>query len=103
MEQHIDDPAIQQTKHMRTRCQQRGVNSGSLRALLGCADCLVHVGGNCSAMTLSRAGVATATELGYSHGEIDRARRRAVIVDGEGVPVTILVPSGKRGRRYRRG
>jgi hypothetical protein len=103
MDQAIDPDAAWQSHHARTRCQQRGVHSRALRALLIYADRHVHIGSSCTAITLSRTGAAELRREGCSDGDVDRAMRQAAVIGPDGTLVTVLVPSGRRGRRYRCG
>lgn len=103
MDQYADRTASLENHHLRTRCQQRGVPRRDLQALLDGADHLVPVGRNCVAMTLSRHGAAALQAEGTAVADLDRVRRRAVVVDGDGTPITLLIPSRRRGRPYRHG
>jgi hypothetical protein len=89
-------------RHLRKRCQQRGVRKVDLEALLDGGDRVVAVGGGRVAITITRKRAAALRAEGLAAGVLDRARRRAVIVDEDGDAVTVVVPSGRRGRHYRR-
>ncbi len=89
--------------HLRERCQQRGVLKHELHMLLDTADRLVPVGGGCVSMTLSRSTVAALRAEGVAAADLERARRRAVVIDVDGDPITVVIPSGRHGRCYRRG
>jgi hypothetical protein len=89
-------------RHLRKRCQQRGIRKLDFQALLDWADRVVAVGGGRVAITLTRRAAAALRAEGVAAGVLDRARRRAVIIDEDGDAVTVVVPSGRRGRHYRR-
>jgi hypothetical protein len=103
MNQSMGNSATRQNRHLRTRCQQRGVTTQELHALLDAADHLVPVGRSCVAMTLSRHAAVALQAEGIPTACLERARRRAVVVDGDGTPITVLIPNGRHGRRYRHG
>ena len=103
MNQGMDDPAPRQNRHLSTRCGQRGVTKRELHTLLDAADHLVPVGRSCVAMTLSRRAAEALQAEGIAAAGLERARRRTVIIDGDGTPITVLVPTRRHGRRYRRG
>jgi hypothetical protein len=93
----------QHDRHLSKRCQQRGVDRREFAILFNFADQLVPVGGGRTAMTLSRSAVVALKAEGISIHGLDRARRRAIVINADGKPVTILIPSGQGGRRYRHG
>jgi hypothetical protein len=90
-------------RHLRKRCQQRGVRKGDLETLLDGADRVVAVGGGRVAITLTSKAAAALRAEGVAAGVLERARRRAVVIDENGDTITVVVPSGRRGRHYRRG
>ena len=90
-------------RHLRKRCQQRGVRKHDLETLLAWADRVVAVGGGRVAITLTRRAAVALRAEGVDNGVLERARRRAVVIDESGDTVTVVVPSGRRGRHYRRG
>jgi hypothetical protein len=89
-------------RHLRRRCQQRGVRAVDLEMLLNSGDQVVGVGGGRIAITLTRAAAAALRAEGVGASLIDRARKRALVVNGSGDTITVVVPSGRRGRHYRR-
>jgi hypothetical protein len=89
-------------RHLRRRCQQRGVRKHDLDMLLDWADRIVPVGGGRVAITLTRQRAALLRARGIAAGLIDRARKRALVVNAEGELITVVIPSGRRGRHYRR-
>src|SRR5947209_16383255 len=90
-------------RHLHKRCQQRGVRKVDLQALLDWADRVVAVGGGRVAMTLTRRRAAALRAQGFAAGLVERMRKRAVVIDENGDAMTVVVPSGRRGRHYRRG
>lgn len=90
-------------RHLRKRCQQRGVRKHDLETLLKGADRVVAVGGGRVAITLTSRAVAALRAEGVAAGVLERARRRAVVIDENGAMITVVIPSGRRGRHYRRG
>ena len=90
-------------RHLRKRCQQRGVRKHDLETLLDWADRVVAVGGGRVAITLTRRRAAALRAQGIAASLVERARRRAVVIDENGDAVTVVVPSGRRGRHYRCG
>jgi hypothetical protein len=107
MHQSLDETPSCQNRHLRTRCQQRGVLARELQVLLEEADCLAAVGGSCVSMTLTRSAVATLRAEGRAEGTavayLDRVGKRAVVIGGDGTAITVLIPSRRKGRRYRHG
>jgi hypothetical protein len=99
MHEHID--LID--RHLLTRCQQRGIPKRHLETLLKTADRIVPVGRGCASLTLTRSGVDAMRAEGVDCSSLDQIARRAIIIDAVGTPITILIPSGKHRRRYRRG
>ncbi len=89
-------------RHLRKRCQQRGVSKIELRALLDWADRVVPVGGGRWAITLTpwAANLLLAQEI--APGLIERARKRALVINADGDVITVVIPTGRRGRHYRR-
>jgi hypothetical protein len=90
-------------RHLRRRCQQRGVRKRDLETLLDCADRVVAVGGGRVSITLSNRAFAALRGQGVPAGVLERVRRRAVIIIENGDAITVVIPSGRRGRHYRRG
>ena len=103
MDQSVDNLIPNQSRHLRTRCQQRGVTNKELHAFLDAADRLVPVGRSCLALTLSRHATAAFQAEGIVVAGLERAQRRAVVIDGDGRPITIMVLTHRCGRRYRHG
>jgi hypothetical protein len=89
-------------RHLHKRCQQRGVRKVDLQALLDWADQVVAVGGGRVAMTLTRGAAAALRAQGIAVSLVERARKRAVVMNADGDTITVVVPSGRRGRHYRR-
>jgi hypothetical protein len=89
-------------RHLRKRCQQRGVPKRDLNILLDWADRVVPVGGGRVVITLTRQAAILLLAKGTAASLIDRARKRALVVNADGDVITVVVPSGRRGRRYRR-
>ncbi|HYC06256.1 MAG TPA: hypothetical protein VED40_23410 [Azospirillaceae bacterium] len=92
---------MRQTRHARTRQQQRGITAARLQLHLRYADRETPVGGGSTSLSLSRQAVHDMRGDGVSQQEIDRLRRLAIIQDGERIR-TILHIQARRGRRYRR-
>ncbi|WP_146255402.1 hypothetical protein [Azospirillum sp. TSA6c] len=88
--------------HGRTRTQHRGTTLRIMAAFDALADHDVPVGGGCVAITLTKAAAEEAQAEGCPPALIDSLRRRAMIVADNGDLVTLLIPYGRRGRRYRR-
>ena len=103
MDQGMNNKAPILNRHLGTRRQQRGITKQEFNALLDAADRLVSVGHGCVAMTLSRHAAAALQAEGTAVGSLERVRRRAVVIAGDGTPITVLIPTGRRGRRYRHG
>jgi hypothetical protein len=74
-----------------------------LKFLLDTADHSVAVGRGCQSITLSRTGAVALRAEGAAVADLDRACRRAVVVDEMGRPVTLLHFIRGKGRRYRHG
>jgi hypothetical protein len=91
----------QASRHVRRRCQQRGVRKHDLM-LLHWADRVVPVGGGRWAITLTRREAAVLRTRGIPAGVVDRIRKRALVVDTDGDMITVVVPSRRRGLHYRR-
>jgi hypothetical protein len=62
----------------------------------------VPVGDGRVSITLTRRAAAALRAEGIAAAVLDRARRRAIIIDQNGNAITIVIPSRRRGRRYRR-
>ena len=103
MHERVARGAPQRYRHLRKRCQQRGVRKRELETLLDVADHLVPVGAGRMSVTLSRKAVVAQRAEGIAVADLERAAKRAVVIDPDGTPITVLVPSGRRGRCYRRG
>ena len=97
------DPVSGMFGHLRDRCRQRGVAIRELLTLFEEADRLVPVGGGCVSLTVSRRAAASLLAEGIDIAVVERVCRRAIVAAPNGAPMTILVPQGRRGRRYRRG
>jgi len=89
-------------RHLSRRCQQRGVRKIDLQILFDAADRVVPVGGKRVAITLTYRAAAALGADGVAASLIERALKRALVVDANGDTLTVLVPSGHRGRHYRR-
>jgi len=89
-------------RHLQKRCQPRGVRKVDLQALLDWADRVVAVGGGRVAITLTRRAAAALRAQGIAASLVERARKRAVVMNANGDTITVVVPSGRRGRHYRR-
>jgi hypothetical protein len=92
----------QVNRHLRERCQQRGVRKHDLGLLLEEADREVPVGDGRVSLTLTRRAAAMLRAEGVVTAVVERTRRRALIIDRDGNAITIVVPSRRRGRHYRR-
>jgi hypothetical protein len=103
MDRSVDKTVSWENTHLRTRCQQRGILKRDLQTLLDAADHFVPVGRGCLAITLSRRAAIALRSEGIAGADLDRAQRRAMVIDGDGSPITLLIPSGRQGRRYRHG
>jgi uncharacterized protein len=79
------------------------VRKHDLETLLDGADRVVAVGAGRISITLTRRAVAALRAEGVAVGVLERARRRAVVIDENGETITVVIPSGRRGRHYRRG
>jgi len=90
-------------RHLRKRCQQRGIPKREFETLLEVGDRLVPIGGGRVSVTLSRSAVAAMRAEGTACTSLDRAARRAVVIGADGTPITVLIPSGRHRRHYRRG
>jgi hypothetical protein len=89
-------------RHLRRRCQQRGVRKIDLQALIDLADRVVPVGGGRVAITLTPRAAAMLRTEGVAASLLDRVSRLAAVVGENGDLITVVVPSGRRGRHYRR-
>jgi hypothetical protein len=89
-------------RHLRRRCQQRGVRKHDLNILRDWADRVVSVGGGRVAITLTRRAATVLLAQGYASGLIERARKRALVLNADGEMITVVIPAGRRGRHYRR-
>ena len=107
MQQSSDETVPWKNHHLRTRCQQWGVIQRELQALLDAADRLVPVGSSCVSVTVSRSAIAALRAEGRAEGTavayLDRVGKRAAVIGVDGVPITVLTPSRRKGRRYRHG
>jgi hypothetical protein len=101
--EEVDFPNLRGDFHLRLRCQQRGVPKRDLYMLLDAADRLVPVGGGRVSLTLSRVEAAALRAEGLAVADLERARRRALVVDADGHPITVITSFGRYGRRYRHG
>jgi hypothetical protein len=91
--------------HASARLQQRGVRRQTFHALMAHADFETVVGGGCTVLRLTEAGLDD-PEIAASIGQdLERARRLSVIWNGgTGQIATVLRPRrGANGRRCRRG
>jgi hypothetical protein len=88
--------------HLLRRCRQRGVRKPDFNILFDWADRVVPVGGGRAAITLTRQTAILLRGQGIAAGLIDRARKRALVINSDGDVITVLVHSGRRGRHYRR-
>lgn len=98
-----NEAASWQNRHLSARCQQQGVASEELQLILEAADGAAPVGGSCVSITLSRKAVAGLRAEGTAVACLDRIGKRAVVIGGDGTPITLLIPTGRNGRRYRHG
>lgn len=90
------------SNHARWRMRQRGIRDADVALLLFGADREASVGGGCVAISISRRRRKQLLIEGYSPSSIERAVRIAAVESGDGEIVTVLRPSDRRGRRYRR-
>ena len=90
------------SNHARQQMRRRGVREVDLVLLLFGADCETPVGGGCVALSISRRRRRELLADGYSRISLDRASGIAVVQSADGEIVTVLRPSGVRGRRYRK-
>jgi hypothetical protein len=77
-------------RHLRERCQQRGVRREDLGLLLDEADREVPVGDGRVSLTLTRTAAALLRAEGAVSAVVERTRRRALIIDRDGNAITIL-------------
>jgi hypothetical protein len=103
MRDKIDWTDPMNDRHLRKRCQQRGVPKRDFQTLLETADRLVPVGGDCMSATLSRSAVVAMRAEGAASTSLDRAGKRAIVFNADGTPITVLIPSGRYRRHYWRG
>ena len=94
--------ACRMNRHVRERCQQRGVRKHDLDLLFEEGDRDAPVGDGRVSITLTRKAAAALRAEGIASAVLDRTRRRAIIIDQNGNAITIVVPSHRRGRCYRR-
>lgn len=66
------------------------------------ADREVPVAASLSARSLSKSAIAEAIADGFSPSEVDRVRRLALVVSGDGAVVTVASIHGRKGRHYQR-
>lgn len=102
MREDFDGIGSRRDRHLRKRCQQRGVRKRELHMILDAADRHVPLVGGRVSITLSHRAVAVLRAEGVAPAELERVRRRAVVVDADGYPITVIIPFGRRGRSYRR-
>ena len=89
------------TTHARLRCATRGIPAAVASLLLQHGDMTLHAGEGCVSLRLGRDTAAMLVAEGSDPDAVARARRLAAVLGERGV-VTILRPSGRAGRRYRR-
>jgi hypothetical protein len=85
--------------HPRTNCQRRGWKQLAWHSFNNYADCIAHVGRGAVALSVSREAALEMKADGFSSGDIERARRRA-IVEIDGAPMTVISGRQHRGRHY---
>ncbi len=90
------------TKHAAGRANQRGVTHAAIGRLWLLADREVPVAASLSARSLSKSAIAEAIADGFSPSEVDRVRRLALVVSGDGAVVTVASIHGRKGRHYQR-
>ena len=98
----VDRGYVPSCDHLGTRCQQRGVRRSDLELLLDMADQQTPVGSGRVALTLSGDVVLGLRAEGIPSAALEKLARRAVVIDPDGRPITVLIPQGRRGRHYRR-
>jgi hypothetical protein len=101
--QNMDGANGRMVRHLRKRCQQRGTRTDVINLLLSRGDRIVAVGGGRKSITLTRREAGRLRAEGFAAGVLDRVRKRAVVIDENGDAITVVIPSGRRGRHYRRG
>jgi L-amino acid N-acyltransferase YncA len=85
------------THHARQRCQQRGIGTGLLRAVLEHADVEYPAYDGKVLVSVSR---AHAEELNID----DRLGRFGVVLSGNGTVITVAhIQNNRRGKAWRRG
>jgi len=89
------------TSHARSRCATRGIPPGVASLLLHHGDLALHAGEGCVSVRLGREAAAMLVAEGTDPDTVARACRLTAVLSDRGV-VTILRPSGREGRRYRR-
>src|SRR5690348_5434602 len=88
--------------HALCQLKRRGAHLAEVLLVLTERDVETAVGSGCTALLISRKRGAELVSEGYPPGLVDRAMGLAVIENPAGTVVTVLRPSGRRGRRYRR-
>lgn len=89
------------TQHATRRVAQRG-SDRTLSFLFENGDVDLHAGGGCTAVSLSSQEARSLVEEGHPAGVVERAARKALVLNEEGRLVTVFPIFAKRGRRYRR-
>lgn len=89
------------TTHALLRCAARGIPQEIASLLLRHGDLSLHAGEGCVSVRLGRDTAAMLVAEGIDPDAVARARRLAAVLGERGV-VTILRPSGRAGRCYRR-
>jgi len=90
------------SNHALCRTMQRGSHATEVALVLAERDRETPVGSGCTALLISRERRKELIAEGYPPCIVDRAIGLAVVESSTGDVVTVLRPSGRRGRRYRR-
>lgn len=91
------------TIHAHGRCRQRGIRLNDARLLLQAGRREHAVRGGATSLMLGTDGRDELLEAGVAPDLVAKLGRLAVVLAPSGEVVTVLVPSRRRGRRYRRG
>ena len=89
------------TEHARTRLRQRGITTSVAELLLEYGDIHRHAGDGAETISMSRDAAAMLLAEGVNADAVARARKLAAVLGKYGL-VTVLRPSGRGGRCYRR-
>lgn len=89
------------THHARKRIRQRGVAVSVAEFLLEHGDIYRHAGDGAVSVSMSQDAATMLLAEGADVESVSRARKLAAVLGVHGL-VTVLRPTGRNGRRYRR-